>query len=79
MAEGGQEVEVARHDIRIAQLMVDVERLERGLEENRQALRKFESMATTARVVMIGAIAIGGFGSWVLGVADGVRRFFSHP
>ena len=82
----GNEVEIARHDLRLERLAADVTRLEadfRRLEAERRedlkTIRKFENMATAARIVMLASITIGGFFAWLVGIVDGVRKFFSHP
>ncbi len=86
METGSNDVEIARHDLRIERLAADVERLGadiRRLETQRvedlKTIRKFETMATAARIVMLVAITIGGFGAWLVGIIDNVRKLFSHP
>ena len=86
MASGDSDVELARHDIKIEQLAAEIARISKELErerDERQGLQKLVDdimrWGAFARIVFISAIAVGGFGSWLLGVTDHVRKlFFSH-
>ena len=86
MATGDNDVELARHDIKIERIVADIARLSTELEKEREARGDLQKIVDDimrwgafARIVFISAIAVGGFGSWLLGVTDHVRKlFFSH-
>ena len=78
------EVEIARHELRIEQLSNDLRHLSEDLAKEKEERQKDKKtiddimrMALVARVVFIGAVAVGGFGSWLLGVTDSLRRLVS--
>ncbi len=76
------EVEIARHDLRIEQLQAEVDRISKEYAAEREIwearwkdVESIKKAAWLARMLFIGFVALGSIISWIFGVTDHVRKW----